>query len=245
MPRAVRCLVLIMAAAAGMLLFQASGGWGALPLLDARDMRASRERLEENAAQLARASEGFVGLLTAEDRNRLNAAVRLPDDDEAVGAIQEVLDRYALVLVHIDEEAWFTVSPASHDPNERRLRQDQWSTYLIKVNNESRVTSPLEVRSPEAITVTLDEGGLGDPPRCGDHPPGNWRQWVNLRLAAPRGMRRTLSGREIEYFILQACSPLAGLFSANLVFYLGGGQVSQGHYADISMLFFVDESRDE
>src|SRR5215212_2981296 len=81
----------------------ASMGWAALPLLDARDMGATRERLAENAAQLARASEGFAGLLTAEDRDRLAEAARLPDD-EAVDEIQDVLDRYALAMVHIDDE---------------------------------------------------------------------------------------------------------------------------------------------
>ena len=233
-----------MALAAGMFVSHASGGWAAPPLLDARDMRATREWLEENAAQLARASEGFTGLLTAEDRDRLRAVAQLPDD-VAVGEIQKILDRHALTVVHIDAEAWFTISPATHDPNERRLRQGRWATYLIKVNNESRVTSPLEIRSSEAITVALDSSDWGAPQRCDDHPPRNWRQWVNLRLTAPPSMKRTLSGREIEYFILQACSPHAGTFSANLVFYLGGGQVSQGHYADINMLFFVDGNKDE
>jgi hypothetical protein len=230
--------------AAALLVATAPGGWAALPLLDARDMKLTREALEDNATQLARASESFPGLLTGEDRGRLKAIAQLPDD-EAVGTIQDMLDRHALALVHIDEEAWFTISPATHDPKERRLTQGRWVTYLIKVHNESRVTSPLEMRSSEAITVVVDSQELGTFPPCEAPSPRDWRRWIHLRLMAPSGMKRTLSGREIEYFVLQACSPYAGTFSANLVFYLGGGQVSQGHYADTSMLFLVDGDQDE
>jgi hypothetical protein len=230
--------------AAALLVATAPSGRAALPLLDGRDMKLTREALEGNAAQLAQISESFPGLLTGEDRRQLKAIARLPDD-EAVGAIQEMLDRHALALVHIDEEAWFTVSPATHDPKERRLTRGRWTTYLIKVHNESRVTSPLEVRSSEAITVVVDSQELEKFPSCEAPSPRDWRRWLHLRLTAPPGMKHTLSGREIEYFVLQACSPYAGTFSANLVFYLGGGQVSQGHYADTSMLFLVDEGQNE
>jgi hypothetical protein len=58
--------------------------------------------------------------------------------------------------------------------------------------------------------------------------------------AAPNAT--TLSGRELEYFILQLCSLDTGIRAAEIVFYLGGGQVSQGHYADTHMLFYIEKA---
>jgi len=55
-------------------------------------------------------------------------------------------------------------------------------------------------------------------------------------------MQTTLSGRELEYFILQLCSLDTGIRAAEIVFYLGGGQVSQGHYADTQMLFYIEKA---
>jgi hypothetical protein len=57
-------------------------------------------------------------------------------------------------------------------------------------------------------------------------------------------MQTALSGRELEYFVLQLCSLDAGTRAAELVFYVGGGQVSQGHYADTNMLFYADKAVD-
>src|ERR1700730_10683085 len=120
----------------------------AIPTVDARDTKAARQRLEENVAQILRALADLGSAIPEDDRVRLDVGAGVPDD-EAIGTIQEVLDRYALLMVHIDDEAWFKISPASPDPNSRRLVQSQWKTYLVKVNNEGRITSPLEVRSPQ------------------------------------------------------------------------------------------------
>jgi hypothetical protein len=212
----------------------------ASPMVDPRDTKAARQRLEENVAQIVRALANLGSAVADDDRVRLEATARLPDD-EAIGTIQEILDRYALLMVHIDDEAWFKILPASTDPNTRQLVQSQWKTYLIKVNNEARITSPLEVRSPQ--TLPVDPGSIpqGDS-SCDARQPHDWSQWLLLRLYKQPPMQTTLSGRELEYFLLQLCSLDAGARAAELVFYLGGGQVSQGHYADTNMLFYIDKA---
>ena len=210
------------------------------PMVDPRNTKAARQRLEENVAQIVRALADLGSAVADDDRVRLEATARLPDD-EAIGTIQEILDRYALLMVHIDDEAWFKILPASTDPNTRQLVQSQWKTYLIKVNNEGRITSPLEVRSPQALPVDPGSIPQGDS-SCDARQPHDWSQWLLLRLYKQSPMQTALSGRELEYFILQLCSLDAGARAAELVFYLGGGQVSQGHYADTNMLFYIDKA---
>lgn len=212
-----------------------------LPMVDARDTTAARHRLTDNIAQLMRALAALGSSITEDDRVRLEAMARL-SDDEAIGKIQDILDRYALVMVHIDDEAWFKIFPASTDPNSRRLIQRQWKTYLVKVHNEGRVTSPLEVRSPQALPMESNNLHSNQPSACDADQPHPWSQWLLLRLFKQSPMQTTLSGRELEYFILQLCSLDAGMRMAEIVFYLGGGQVSQGHYADTSMLFYIDKA---
>ena len=213
----------------------------AIPMVDARDTKAARQRLEENVAQLLRALADLGSAIPEDDRVRLDVGAGVPDD-EAIGTIQEVLDRYALLTVHIDDEAWFKISPASPDPNSRRLVQSQWKTYLVKVNNEGRITSPLEVRSPQALPMEARGPSLEQSSGCDANQPHDWSQWLLLRLFKQPPMQTTLSGRELEYFILQLCSLDTGIRAAEIVFYLGGGQVSQGHYADTHMLFYIEKA---
>jgi len=213
----------------------------AIPTVDARDTKAARQRLEENVAQILRALADLGSAIPEDDRVRLDVGAGVPDD-EAIGTIQEVLDQYALLMVHIDDEAWFKISPASPDPNSRRLVQSQWKTYLVKVNNEGRITSPLEVRSPQALPMEARSQSLEQSSVCDANQPHDWSQWLLLRLFKQPPMQTTLSGRELEYFILQLCSLDTGIRAAEIVFYLGGGQVSQGHYADTHMLFYIEKA---
>src|ERR1700756_417065 len=99
-----------------------SSACAALPMVDVRETKAVRQHLEENVAQLERALADLGYPIAEEDRALLEATVGLSDDD-AISAIQQVLDRYSLLMVHIDDEAWFKIIPASTDPNSRRLIQ--------------------------------------------------------------------------------------------------------------------------
>ncbi len=58
-------------------------------------------------------------------------------------------------------------------------------------------------------------------------------------------MQRSLSGKQLDYMILQLYSRDAGVRAADLIFNLGGGQIARGHYADTSVLFHVGDSGSE
>ncbi|MBB3971623.1 hypothetical protein [Hansschlegelia beijingensis] len=203
----------------------------------ARQPRPARERLDANVAEILKVMAEAGRPISEPDRAALAATAALPDAD-AVGRIQEILNGYALAEVHLDDEAWFSVSPGSRDPADRPLVQWRWSTFLVKVHNEARVTGPLEVRSIQAV-----QGVSGDvvAPRpssgaCEDEPHG-WAQWFRLQMIGEPSMPARLHGAEVEYLVVQLCSLDAGDRAAELTFYLGGGQVSQGHYGAVSLLF--------
>src|SRR4051812_45013935 len=59
-----------------------------LPMVEVRETRAVRERLEVNVAQLLHALADLGSPLADEDRVKLGATGRLPDE-EAIGTIQE------------------------------------------------------------------------------------------------------------------------------------------------------------
>ena len=71
----------------------------------------------------------FVGRPVSDsDRNAIYEAAKLPDD-KAVVAIQQVVDRYALVRVDIDPLRKVTVLPVSG--SSETLMKKGWTTFLV------------------------------------------------------------------------------------------------------------------
>ena len=117
----------------------------------------------------------------------------------------------------------------------------KWKTYLVKVNNEGRITSPLEVRSPQALAMEAKGPSLGQSSVCDANQPHDWSQWLLLTSFSKQPpMQTTLSGRELAFSSFSSAALIMGIRAAEIVFYLGGGQVSQGHYADTHMLFYIE-----
>jgi hypothetical protein len=210
-----------------------------VPIVVPRDQKPARERLEANVQEVLKTLQATGTPVSAETRAALARNPAL-SDFAAVGAIQAALDKYVLLTVGLNDEAWFTLLPASPSPKDRVLVQRRWKTFLVKLDNSSRVTSPLGVRSAQAITTLSEENDKsGD--TCVEQP-HDWSHWFLMRLVGPPLMPALMSGKEVEYFAIQLCSLDAGDRSAEFTFYLGGGQVSQGHYGSTVMLFRIDES---
>src|SRR5206468_8390973 len=73
-----------------------------------------------------------------------------PDAEKAVRGIQEALDPLCLVSVHINPESRVKVEPG---PAARRLVEQGWSQFLVKVHNEAGVTAQLKTSSPQALSM--------------------------------------------------------------------------------------------
>jgi hypothetical protein len=205
-----------------------------LPIVVARQPEPARRELVKNwhAIKETFAAAGVV--MSAADLDVLGR-VDNEADDLALQSMQRVLDHYALLDVNLTDEAWFLLHPAALSPAGRPLRQSHWETFLVKVRNDSRVTSPLAVRSDQGIYEQADPAGhLSATCRPQEH---GWAQWFKFHMVGPPLMQANLSGTEVEYFVMQICSLDSGDRAAELTFYLGGGLVSQGHYGSLGLLF--------
>ncbi|HVI27932.1 CehA/McbA family metallohydrolase [Hansschlegelia sp.] len=90
----------------------------------------------------------FVGRpISDADRDALYKAGQLADD-EAVAAVQQILDRYAVARVDIDPLRKVTVLPMSGSTE--GLTKDGWTTFLVKISNRAGATDALDVDSPQA-----------------------------------------------------------------------------------------------
>jgi hypothetical protein len=205
-----------------------------MPIVVARDQKATRARLESNVLEVEKTLKGVGSPIPPEAVKSLDAVSDMTDYD-AIGSIQSILDKYALLSVGLNDEAWFQLIPASPSPQDRILTKGRWQTFLVKLDNASRVTSPLEVRSGQAIE-TLSEENKASSEFCVQQP-HDWSKWFLMRMVGPPLMPGLMTGKEVEYFVLQLCSLDAGDRAAEFTFYLGGGQVSQGHYGSTMMVF--------
>jgi hypothetical protein len=205
-----------------------------LPIVVARQPDPARRELVKNVEAIIKTFAATGVVMSAADLDVLRQSGNEPDD-VALQAIQRVLDHYALLDVNLTDEAWFFVHSAATSPAGRPLTQGRWETFLVKVRNESRVTSPLAVRSDQGIYEPTDTPGhLSATCQPQEH---GWAQWFKFHMVGPPLMQAKLAGTEVEYFVMQICSLDSGDRAAELTFYLGGGLVSQGHYGSLSLLF--------
>jgi hypothetical protein len=144
-------------------------------------------------------SLAFVGRPISEaDRNAIYEAAKQPDD-KAVVAIQQVLDRYALVRVDIDPLRKVTVQPVSG--SSETLMKNGWTTFLVKVSNRAGTTEELDVDSPQAampydFSRMQVERSVYDDQFTDvmlEHL-GYLGRWISVQAAAAAGANRGLAG---------------------------------------------------
>src|SRR5436309_1324790 len=100
--------------------------------------------LASNVRRLLQALE-FLGTPLPETAMKaLEPALKQQD----ARAIQQVLDQHALVLIYLNPEARVK---AKRGPAPARLQQVGYTPVILKVHNESTVTKPLQVKSPQAL----------------------------------------------------------------------------------------------
>jgi hypothetical protein len=205
-----------------------------LPIVVARQPKPARRELVKNLQAIKQTFAAAGVVMSAADLDILGRSSNEPDD-LALQSMQLVLDHYALLDVNLTDEAWFLLHPAAMNATGRPLTQGRWATFLVKVRNDSRVTSPLAVRSDQGVYEQADPAGhLSATCQPQEH---GWAQWFKFHMVGPPLMQAKLAGTEVEYFVMQICSLDSGDRAAELTFYLGGGLVSQGHYGSLSLLF--------
>jgi len=88
--------------------------------------------------------------LSSEQQKSLDAALATGDAKAAVAAIQKVLDPLCVAGVNINPESRVKVKVGTAA---KKLIEQGWRTFLVKVQNEAGVTAALRCSSPNAATL--------------------------------------------------------------------------------------------
>ncbi|MCH8205317.1 MAG: CehA/McbA family metallohydrolase, partial [Candidatus Hydrogenedentes bacterium] len=154
---------------------------------------------------------------------------------ELVQDLQRLLDPYCLVYVHINPEGRVKIHRAEA---EARLIQGGWSTFLVKVINESGSRGRLEIESPQAKPVLHRSTGAKEPKKENFLSPGDIAdRWFEAALYTRRPMTPLLSGLPLDYFILQCYTREAGPREAVISLHAGEGSQDLGFRNELPILF--------
>ncbi|MBX7259909.1 MAG: CehA/McbA family metallohydrolase [Candidatus Hydrogenedentes bacterium] len=178
----------------------------------------------------------FLGSrLRDEDASRLNALKEQAPSAETSTAIQEILDPYCLVLVHINPEMRVKVH---RGPAEPVLMQNGWRSFLVKVHNEAGTRAELRVDSPNAAPLLHRSSGAAEPKPENALTPGDVAaRFLELEMYHRRPMEPLLSGLPLEYAILQVYTRDAGSREAKIAFDAGQGTQDLGFRDQLDVLF--------
>jgi hypothetical protein len=196
---------------------------GAVPL---QPLAQQVRRLETALAYLGQP-------LPRDARTAFDDAVAMADEASGAARLQEVLDRFVLLTVHINPESRVKVEQGAARPE---LVQGGTRLFLVKVLNEAGVTAPFVVQSPNSGRVFIPSRNVAEPPKelTGREVRERWAD-ISLYTAPP--MRPRLSGLGVEYVLLQIYSRDSGQRSAIIGFNVGQGTQDIGFRNDIEMVF--------
>ena len=153
--------------------------------------------------------------------------------DNAVTAIQQVLDPLCVAKVNINAESRVKVERGAAA---RQLVEHGWTAFLVKVNNEAGVTAKLRVSSPNALPLVARSTGA---PRARKKisPAEVDDRWMDAVMFDKRPMTESLTGLGVEYRVLQVYSRDAGQREAALAFDVGQGTADIGFRSALPVLF--------
>lgn len=151
--------------------------------------------------------------------------------------VQNILDPYCIAFINIDSQQNITGNAGTAKP---RLIKSGWRSFLVKVHNESRTKSRLEVNSAQSQPVLQISSGQ---PRMKKE---NFlshsdvaNRFLELSIYRNKPMQPLLSGLELEYVALQIYSRDGGTRKAELNFSLGEQPANDANNS-IKLVFKID-----
>jgi hypothetical protein len=112
--------------------------------------------LKAQVARVVQALDLLGNPLPADQKAALEKALKAPDSADSVEQVQAALDPLCLVGVDINPESRVKVVQG---PAPRKLVEQGWRVFLVKVHNEAGVTAPLRVSSPNSEAVYKRSSG--------------------------------------------------------------------------------------
>lgn len=163
----------------------------------------NRQPLLLQTMRLAEALDYIGNPLPDETRRALKELEASDADDVTVTArIERLLDPLCLAGVKIADGK----IAAAEGGVERRLVEQGWRSFLVKVCNDARLTTRLHVESPNARSM----------PHAKAEDVAS--RWMGLTMFDGRPMQASLSGLPLEYRIVQVYSRDAGVAEASVEF---------------------------
>ena len=225
------------ACAAGFVL--ASVRFEAQPVQRLPQLSVPLQPLAQQARRLETALTYLGQPLALTDRQAINDAISMADEEEAVQQLQTTLDQHVLAVVRINPESRVSVEQGPAKPE---LVEGGTRLFLVKVLNEANVTAPLRVESPNSGDVSLRSDSSPEPKHQLTTREVRDR-WATITIYDKRPMPRRLSGLAIEYVILEVYSRDSGQRSAQIAFNVGQGTQDVGYRNDVSILFTAQPAR--
>ena len=203
--------------------------------------------LQPLIAQVKRVTEALESLgapLSASERQALDAAYALANQEQAGAEIQRILDAHCLAGIDINPEMRVKVAAG---PAPKELVERGWRTFLVKVHNQAGATAELRVVSLNAQSVHNAGGsktasdqyyrGRGDRLDAA-------QLWLDLETFNKQPLVRELSGLALEYRVLSLYSRDSGRREAKLQFNVGQGTQDLGFRSEVDLLFQCAPARE-
>ncbi len=171
---------------------------------------------------------------------RINEAMALENEPEAVARIEKLLDPFVLLVININPESRVKVAQGEVKPE---LMEAGTRQFLVKVENQAHVTAPLQVESPNSGPTFLQSRGEPEP-KMELTPQDVRERWANIGIFNRPPMAPRLSGLAVEYQILEIFSRDRGQRSAKIAFNVGQGTQDIGFRNDILILFNIKPARE-
>ena len=199
------------------------------PLL-AQPINTDAQPLAMNATRILKALSA-LGNPLAEDQIKAIAAAA---DAQDARKLQELLDPHVLLFVHLNPEARAKVKRGAAAAN---LQQGGYTPILIKVHNESTVTKPLSISSPQALPI--HSGGSRAKGKGTITEADVKNRFLDVEMFTDAPMTDKLSGLKVEYALALIHSKDAGKREATIVMDVGQGTKDLGSRAEVPVLFDI------
>lgn len=196
-----------------------------------------RQPLESATRRLVEAL-AYAGRPLSEDQQAdLDAAMKAKENIEAIKGIQAVLDPLCVAEVHINAESRVKVVEGAAP---KKLAQQTWATFLVKVRNEAGITARLVASSPNAAPVYQKGTGARQQPMKDDNlvrPDQVGTRFLDITMNDREPLKPKLSGLALEYRMVQLQSRDSGKREASLAFNVGQGTQDLGFRNAVPILF--------
>ncbi|MBI2803491.1 MAG: EF-hand domain-containing protein [Planctomycetes bacterium] len=210
--------------------FQSFAASGVLLLLvgfaGAQTIDVEGQPLGENARRLIKALE-YIGAPVTEE---FAASVEMAAKKQDAESLQKLLDPHVLLHAQLSPEARVKVKRGAAAA---RLQQGGYTPILIKVHNESTVTKPLRISSPQAMPI-FSRGKPGVIKQIDIK-----NRFLDVEIFSSSPMADKLSGLKVEYVLALIHSSQAGKREATLALDVGQGTQDLGFRAEVAVLFDI------